>query len=90
MSYENQSEITFDGVQQFLRHVGFDQPVRVNGTLAFQHDDTGTLVILSIPQDGRTVRRSDLMAMLIRLEKDRLADEAALAEFKSGKLPMAG
>ena len=90
MSRENQNEITFDGVTKFLRHVGFDQPVKVNGTLAFQHDETGTLVILSIPQDGQTVRSSDLMSMLIRLEKDQLVDETALSEFKSGKLPLAG
>lgn len=89
MSYTNESEITFSGVTQFLRHVGFDQPVKVNGTLAFQHADTGTLVILSIPQDGQAVRTSDLMSMLIRLEKDQLVDDTVLHQFKSGRLPMA-
>ena len=88
--HEDQNEITFDGVTHFLRLVGFDQPVRVNGTLAFQHDDAGTLVILSIPQDGLSVRTSDLLSMLIRLEKDQLVDDETLEQFKSGRLPLAG
>jgi len=87
MSRESQDEITFDGVKHYLCRVGFDQPIKLNRTLAFQHSVSGTLIMLSIPPDGRTIRPADLLSMQMRLEKDGLVDDAALAQLKSGQLP---
>ena len=89
MSQENQSEITFDGLRQFLCRIGFDQPAAMRNSLAFHHHDTGTIIVLSIPEDGRSVRSADLLSVLTRLETQGILDDSALAQFKSGKLPMA-
>lgn len=88
MPRESQSEITFDGLKQFLCDIGFEQPVKIENSLAFQHD-TGTIVLLSIPDDGRTVRPADLLSVLMRLEHQGLIGDAALKQFRSGVLPKA-
>ncbi len=89
MSHENQNEITFEGLKQFLCRIGFDQPAEINGSLAFHHRETGTLIILSIPKDGRSVRSADLLSVLVRLENQGLVNDSDLDRFKLGKLPMA-
>lgn len=89
MSHESQDEITFDGLQQFLCRIGFDQPAKMDSSLAFHHRDSGTIIVLSIPRDGRSVRPADLLSVLIRLENQGLVDDSVLDQFKSGKLPMA-
>jgi len=89
MSHENQNEITFEGLQRFLRRVGFDQSAKIENSLAFHHHESGTMIVLSIPEDGRTVRSADLLSLLMRLETQGLADDSILEQFKSGKLPMA-
>ncbi len=89
MSHQSQNEITFEGLQQFLRRVGFDQPARIDNSLAFHHRDSGTIIVLSIPKDNRSVRSADLLSVLMRLEAQGLVDDWVLEHFKSGKLPMA-
>ncbi len=89
MSAKKQNEITFDGLRQFLCRIGFDQPAKINGSLAFHHPGSGTIIVLSIPKDGRSVRSADLMSTLVRLETQGLVDDAVLNRFKSGKLPLA-
>jgi len=86
---KNQNEITFEGLQNFLRRIGFDQPAKVGNSLAFHHPESGTIILLSIPKDGRSVRSADLLSVLIRLENQGLVDDSVLDRFKSGKLPMA-
>lgn len=89
MSHENQNEITFEGLQRFLRRVGFDQSAKIENSLAFHHHESGTMIVLSIPEDGRTVRSADLLSVLMRLETQGLVDDSVLEQFKLGKLPMA-
>jgi len=89
MSNDTQDELTFAGLQKFLCRVGFEQPAKVNNSLAFHHPDSGTIVALSIPEDGRSVRSADLLSVLMRLESAGLVDDSELEQFKSGKLPMA-
>ncbi len=89
MSQESQNEMTFDGLQQFLRDTGFDQSVKINNSLAFHHRESGTIITLSIPADGRSVRSADLLSVAMRLESQGLVADSVLYQFKSGKLPMA-
>lgn len=89
MSHENQNEITFEGLQRFLRRVGFDQSAKIEKSLAFHHHESGTMIVLSIPEDGRTVRSADLLSVLMRLETQGIVDDSVLEQFKLGKLPMA-
>ncbi|NQT40756.1 MAG: hypothetical protein HQ581_24895 [Planctomycetes bacterium] len=89
MSREDQDEITFEGLKRFLRRIGFDQPATIDGSLAFHHRESATLIMLSIPKNGRSVRAADLLSVLVRLENQGLVDDSALNRFKSGKLPMA-
>ena len=89
MSQENQGEITFAGLKQFLCRIGFDQPAIIDRSLAFHHRESGTIIALSIPSDGRSVRSADLLSVLMRLENQGLVDDSALDQFRSGKLPMA-
>ena len=89
MSHDIRNEITFDGLQQFLRHVGFDQSAKIDNSLAFHHHESGTIIVLSIPKDGRSVRSADLLSVLMRLETQGLVNDSVLEQFKSGRLPMA-
>ena len=89
MSHEDQNEITFEGLQRFLRRVGFDRSAKINNSLAFHHHDSSTMIVLSIPEDGCSVRSADLLSVLMRLETQGLVDDSVLERFKSGKLPMA-
>ncbi|WP_254507183.1 hypothetical protein [Anatilimnocola floriformis] len=89
MTAENQDELTFDGLQKFLFRVGFEQPARVKQSLAFRHPASGTIIVLSIPADNRTVRPADLLSVLMRLEYAGLASDAELLQFRAGKLPLA-
>ncbi len=89
MSNESQDRITFDRLQQFLRSIGFEQPARLNNSLAFHHRESGTILTLSIPSDGRSVRAADLLSVVMRLESAALVDDSVLEKFKSGKLPIA-
>jgi len=89
MSHPNQDEITYEGMQQFLRRVGFEQPVKIDCSLAFHHQETGTIVMLSIPEDGRLVRPADLLSIVTRLETLGLVGDSELEQIKTGKLPMA-
>jgi hypothetical protein len=57
--------------------------------LAFFHPITETMIVLSIPADGRSIRSADLLSVLMRLEADGLADDATLEQFRAGKLPLA-
>lgn len=86
---KNQNEITFEGLQKFLCHIGFDQHAKMDNSLAFHHRESGTIILLSIPKDGRSVRSADLLSVLMRLENQGLVDDSALDQFKSGKLPIA-
>ncbi len=89
MSNANQNEINFDGLTQFLKTIGFDQSVKLNNSLVFHHRTSGTIVTLSIPDDGQTVRSADLLSIAMRLESQALIEPSKLSQFKSGKLPMA-
>lgn len=89
MSKEDQGKITFERLKQFLVAIGFDQPATVGGTLAFHHHESETLVMLSIPNDGVSVRPADLLSVLVRLERQELVSESVLTQFRNGKLPMA-
>jgi len=89
MLHESQNEISFGGLQDFLRDIGFDQSVKINNSLAFHHRQSGTIITLSIPADGRTVRPADLLSVAMRLEAQGLVGESVLNQIKSGKLPMA-
>lgn len=89
MSHASQSEVTFVGLQQFLSDTGFDQSATINNVLAFHHRATGTIVTLSIPADGKTVRSADLLSIAMRLENQGLVDHSVLQQFRSGRLPVA-
>lgn len=82
-------EITFVGLQKFLRDIGFDQSARINNSLVFHHRESGTIITLSTPDDGRTVRSADLLSVAMRLERQGLVKESVLREFRSGRLPVA-
>jgi hypothetical protein len=86
---QKRNEITFEGLKKFLHRIGFDQATTINNSLAFHHPGSGTLIMLSIPADGRSVRSADLLSILVRLENQGLVDDQAMSEFKSGHLPMA-
>ena len=88
-SDSSQGEITFEKLKRFLLEVGFDQSACVSNTLAFHHRESGALVMLSIPKDGKSVRPADLLSVLIRLENYGLVSQSVLGQFKRGKLPMA-
>ena len=89
MSHKNQNEISFKGLQDFLRDIGFDQSIKINNSLAFHHRESGTIITLSIPVDGRTVRSADLLSLAMRLEAQGLVPELVLNQIRSGKLPLA-
>lgn len=89
MSSDAPHELTFDRLQQFLRRLGFQQPAKLKQSLAFHHPQSGTIIALSIPSDGRTIRPADLTSVLMRLEAAALVDHDELQQMKSGKLPMA-
>lgn len=89
MSRENQSELTFEGLQQILVRAGFDRAATINRSLAFHHRSTGTIITLAIPEDGRSVRSADLLSVLTRLEANGLADPALLDRIKARRLPKA-
>ncbi len=89
MDRASQSEIDFDSLQRFLKSVGFCQTAKVNHSLAFLHHQTGTLVTLAIPENGRDVRPADLLSILVRLENQNIVDETILNQFRMGKLPVA-
>lgn len=89
MPNDNGHELNLDGLLNFLRRVGFEQVAKVNRSLAYHHPCTGTIIALSIPEDGRSVRSADLLSVLMRLESAGLVDDSQLKQFKSGKLPMA-
>lgn len=85
----NQSEITFNGLKEFLVRIGFEPSFQSETSLAFQHPDSGTLILLSIPDDGQSVRPADLLSVLVRLECQGLVDDATIRQFRAGKLPLA-
>ncbi len=89
MSHTNQNEIAFDALQDYLREIGFDQSIKINNSLAFHRRESGTIITLSIPADGRTVRSADLLSIAMRLEAEGIVGESVLDQIKSGKLPMA-
>jgi len=88
MTPKKQDELTFMGLQKYLSRVGFTQAAPIKESLAFEHPASGTLIILSIPADNRSVRPADLLSVLMRLEYMGLATEAELQQFRAGKLPM--
>lgn len=89
MTIENPNEMTFEGLKQFLIRIGFDQPAKICNSLAFHHVGTETIIVLTIPEDGRTVRDADLLSVLVRLEAQGLADNTVLDQFRRGVLPLA-
>lgn len=89
MSRASQNEVAFDALQDFLRENGFDQSVKINNSLVFHHRKSGTIITLSIPADGRTVRSADLLSIAMRLEAEGIVGESVLDQIKSGELPMA-
>lgn len=86
---ENQGDLTFDGLQKYLFRVGFTQPAQIKQSLAFEHPASGTLIVLSIPADKRSVRPADLLSVMMQLEYTGLATDAELQQFRAGKLPLA-
>ena len=90
MSAANQNEITFDGLGEFLSRIGFDQRAEIGNSLAFQHHKSGTIIVLSVPSDGRSVRSADLLSVVMRLENEGLVPDEVLEQFKAGKLPTIG
>ena len=68
MTPKKQDELTFMGLQKYLSRVGFTQAAPIKESLAFEHPASGTLIILSIPADNRSVRPADLLSVLMRLE----------------------
>ncbi len=89
MSKKDRDEITFESLQLFLRRIGFDQPARTGNSLAFHHHSSGTVIVLSIPKDGRSVRAADLLSVVMRLENQGMVNDSDLGKFKAGKLPLA-
>lgn len=89
MSQGNRTEITFDGLKKFLRQIGYDQILQCSRSLVFRHPRSETLVMLSIPDDGCSVRSADLLSIRVRLENQGLIDDAAVSELEAGRLPMA-
>jgi hypothetical protein len=89
MPPESRNNLTFEGLKRFLFSIGFNQHARTDQALAFHHGESGTLFMLSIPSDGRTVRPADLLSLSIRLERQGIVSDSVLNEIKSGKLPLA-
>lgn len=87
--FPGKDEMTFEGLQQFLHRLGFDQQTKISDSLAYHHIASGTIIVLSIPQDGRSVRSADLLSVLMRLEAQGLVDDSVLDQFKLGRLPLA-
>lgn len=85
----SRGDITFESLQDFLRRIGFDQSARVSNSLAFHHAESGTMIVLSIPNDGCTVSSADMLSIVMRLENQGLVGESALGRIKAGKLPLA-
>lgn len=89
MAPTNPNELTFEGLKRFLCQIGFGPPAKIKHSLAFYHPRTETMIVLSVPKDGRSLRPADLLSVLMRLEADGLANEAMLEQFRSGHLPLA-
>ena len=88
MPAANQNEITLEGLGRFLGRIGFDQRAEIGNSMAFHHHQTGTIIVLSVPSDGRFVRSADLLSVAMRLEAEQLVSDEMLEQFKAGKLPM--
>ena len=89
MPHESQNEIAFDALRDFLLQIGFDRSFEVNSSMAFHHEESGTIITVSIPAEGQHVRSADLLSIAMRLEAQGLVGESELEQFRSGKLPMA-
>ena len=89
MPQSEQGRITFDGLTQFLTRIGFEQSARLSNSIAFHHQRTGTIVMVSIPEDRVTVRPADLLSISMRLENQGLVDNSMLSELRLGRLPKA-
>ena len=83
MSEKSHDKIEFDGLQKFLASIGFEKSVKVNNTLAYQHAESGTIVTLAIPEDGRAVRPADLLSILVRLETPRISRRISVKAISS-------
>ncbi|MCO6045845.1 hypothetical protein NG895_18250 [Aeoliella sp. ICT_H6.2] len=89
MPRDPRNELTIDSLQAFLLRLGFEPLAKVNSSLAFLHSESGTIISLSVPSDGRTVRSADLLSVLTRLDSAGLVNEADIEQFRLGKLPIA-
>ncbi len=89
MSKENPGELTFDGLRRLLLKLGFSEPKTIRNCLALEHPASGTIIVLTIPADARTVRPADLLSVWVRLEANGLASEAVIDQLKIGRLPLA-
>jgi hypothetical protein len=89
MSPESPAEMTLEHLGNFLCRIGFEQPAKMDHSLAFRHLASGTVIVLSIPAPGQRVRPADLLSVLTRLENQGLVDDQTLAAFKIGRLPKA-
>lgn len=90
MPRENQGDITFEGLVRYLHSIDFAVVQEDDHHVALRHSQSGTLILLTKPEDGSTVAPADLLSVEVRLRYGGLADNAALERFRSGKLPLAG
>ena len=89
MSKKSPDELTFDGLKRLLFKLGFAQLKVLDRFIALEHGKSGTIIVLSIPDDARTVRPADLLSVWVRLESNCLASEDVIEQLTIGRLPLA-
>ena len=89
MSNENQNQITFNHLKDYLERIGFNRSTAIESSLAFRHDDSGVIVSLSIPEDGVSIRPADLLSILVRLESNAIESEEGIWKLRQGQIPTA-
>lgn len=89
MDDTNENDIDFQGLKHFLKGIGFEEIGKSGTALMLKHQESDTIVALTIPENGYSVRPADLLSIIVRLECQGIADEKTLERFRAGKLPLA-
>ncbi|MCC7336787.1 MAG: hypothetical protein IT422_16975 [Pirellulaceae bacterium] len=89
MDDANENDIDFQGLKHFLKGIGFEEVGNPDTSLILKHQESDTIVAITVPENGHSVRPADLLSIIVRLEYQGIADEKTLEQFRAGKLPLA-
>ena len=85
----NLVEVKADAMQAYLIAIGFKPVAETGHSLAFLHGKSGSVVTLTKREDSEFVSPADFLSIKVRLVSEELITEAAAAEFRQGRLPIA-